>query len=73
MKKYLSFTLLALLMGYAGAWIAMPKTASQVEAKKETAYERVTRTGVLRCGYATWPPNVMKDPNTGKVSGIIRI
>ena len=71
MKKYLSFTLLALLMGYAGAWIAMPKTASQVEAKKETAYERVTRTGVLRCGYATWPPNVMKDPNTGKVSGII--
>ena len=38
---------------------------------KESAYDRVLRTGVLRCGYADWPPSVFtKDPTTGKISGI---
>ena len=36
----------------------------------ETAYDRVIKTGVLRCGYAVWDPGVMKDPNTGKMSGL---
>lgn len=38
---------------------------------KETAYERVMRTGTLRCGYLVFPPHVIKDPNTGKFSGIV--
>lgn len=38
----------------------------------ETAYDRVLRTGIIRCGYAEWPPNVfVKDPQTGKVSGVL--
>ena len=38
----------------------------------ESAYDRVLRTGVLRCGYTDWPPDVfVKDPTTGKVSGIL--
>jgi len=37
----------------------------------ESAYERVMRTGVLRCGYGLWEPSVMRDPNTGQFSGII--
>lgn len=36
----------------------------------ETAYERVMRTGVLRCGYQPYAPALMKDPNTGEMSGI---
>ena len=71
MKNYILVTLLALIMGYAGAKIATPDIVQSTEAKKETAYERVIRTGVLRCGYATWPPNVMVDANTGEISGII--
>ena len=39
---------------------------------QETAYDRVLRTGILRCGYADWPPYVFtKDAETGKVSGIL--
>lgn len=37
---------------------------------KETALDRVRRTGVLRCGYAEWPKYVDRDPATGKLSGI---
>ncbi|MDR3425226.1 MAG: transporter substrate-binding domain-containing protein [Alphaproteobacteria bacterium] len=39
-------------------------------AKTETAYERVMRTGTLRCGYTPYSIGFMKDPNTGKMSGI---
>jgi len=38
-------------------------------AKKETAYERVMRTGTLRCGYYIYPPETTKDPNTGAMGG----
>lgn len=66
---YLFVAIIALAMGYAGALLAPQK--KDVAVKKETAFERVMRTGVLRCGYAMWPPLVMnKDPNTGELSGI---
>ena len=39
--------------------------------ERESAYDRVMRTGVLRCGYLSLPPLIMKDPNTGKISGIM--
>jgi polar amino acid transport system substrate-binding protein len=35
----------------------------------ETVYERVMRTGKIRAGYGIYPPGVIKDPNTGKLSG----
>ncbi len=37
---------------------------------KESVYDRVERTGTIRCGYISWPPFLIKDANTGKVSGI---
>src|SRR4051812_12526459 len=39
-------------------------------AKQETVYERVTRTGVIRAAYISYPPALMRDTNTGKMSGI---
>lgn len=39
-------------------------------AEAEPAYARVINTGKLRCGYATWPPYMMKNPNTGQLEGI---
>jgi len=41
-----------------------------VAAEKESAYDRVMRTGVLRCGFAPWPPYFNLDPNTQKLSGL---
>lgn len=45
--------------------IAVPAYADQTK----TAAQRVIDSGVLRCGYATSPPVLVKDPNTGKLSG----
>jgi ABC-type amino acid transport substrate-binding protein len=39
-------------------------------AQAETAYERVIKTGTLRCGYGVFEPMVMRDANTGALSGI---
>lgn len=36
----------------------------------ESVYDRIMRTGILRCGYFVYPPYLEKDPNTGAVSGI---
>lgn len=46
-----------------------PSRGTAAPAAKETAYERVMRTGKLRCGYYVFPPVVMRDPNTGEMSG----
>jgi len=43
-------------------------TAQTVQAK-ETAYERVMRTGTLRCGYVFYPEFLARDVNTGIMSG----
>lgn len=48
-----------------------PQKGISVSKKEESAYERVTRTGILRCGYIVYPPALIKDPNTGKLSGIM--
>ncbi len=35
-----------------------------------SVYERVMKSGVIRCGYVIYNPGCLKDPNTGKLSGI---
>lgn len=47
--------------------VVLPASAQD---KAESAYDRVMRTGVLRCGYFSWPPFFEKDPTTGAVSGV---
>jgi polar amino acid transport system substrate-binding protein len=36
----------------------------------ESAYERVMRTGILRCGYGISPPTLVRDVNSGEISGL---
>ncbi len=38
--------------------------------RNTSVYDRVTKTGILRCGYAPWGSSLMIDPNTGAKSGI---
>lgn len=40
-------------------------------SSRESAYNHVVTSGTLRCGYATWPPFLTKDPNNGEMSGIL--
>ncbi len=42
---------------------------SSFAAEKESAFDRITRTGTIRCAYWLAPPMLMKDPNTGAMSG----
>lgn len=39
-------------------------------AEKETAYDRVVASGVIRCGYGISPPVLVQDPNTKVISGL---
>ncbi|MBI1309290.1 MAG: transporter substrate-binding domain-containing protein [Proteobacteria bacterium] len=57
-----------LIGGLVGVWVLRPVGGG--EGHKESAYERVMRTGVLRCGYIVWAPYITKDPKTGEISGI---
>lgn len=52
--------------------LAAPTTVTEATTVKavESAYDRVLRTGVLRCGFAAWPPFFVLDPNTKELTGI---
>jgi len=39
-------------------------------AKTESTYERVMRTQMIRCGYVVFSYGIIKDPNTGAMSGL---
>lgn len=60
MKKILSALLVFLCL------ISFNAEASE----KESAYERVMRTGTIRCGYILLPPEMMRDVNTNEFSGL---
>lgn len=71
MRNILIAVLLSVLASVLVVKTMVPATGAAAPAARETAYERVMRTGVIRCGYFVWEPLVMKDPNTGDVSGLI--
>jgi len=50
------------------ALFSLPALAADRGA--ESAYDRVMRTGVIRCGYVVYGSFFAYDPNTGKMSGI---
>jgi polar amino acid transport system substrate-binding protein len=73
--KPFSTVLLAVLLSVIAAYatVKMVSTSSApvaAEAKKETVYERVMRTGTIRCGYTPYSIGFIKDPNSGAMSGI---
>ncbi len=68
--------LISLVAGAVGGRLAAPRMVTAVasspqaaSASSEPAYERVMRTGTLRCGYLLWPPLLTKDPNSGQFKG----
>jgi len=61
---------LSVLSAFITVKMTAPKNGAETVAHKETAYERVMRTQTLRCAYTPYPPFMIKDANTGKLSGI---
>jgi polar amino acid transport system substrate-binding protein len=43
---------------------------STMTKSEQSVFDRVMNSGKIRCGYLTYAPNFVKDPNTGEFSGI---
>lgn len=74
MKSILISALTALIVSlvvfYYGA--SMPESSPRITiAQKESAYDRVMRTGVLKCGYYQWPGIATKNPNNDDLTGMV--
>jgi len=67
--KNKAFSLLTLALSGAAlvvALISFNQKDGLTLAPKEPPFERIMRTGVIRCGYVLWPPSSWKDPQHGK-------
>lgn len=60
----LTISVLAMLSG------CRSQPAGNTTAAGLSTYDRVIKTGTIRCGYIPYPPGSYKDPNTGRLSGI---
>ncbi len=75
MKSSLKFShmvlvvVLSALTAFAVGKYMGPAEPSQTKPQ-ETAFERIMRTGTIKCGYVVIPPQLARDPNTGEISGI---
>ena len=71
MKNFLAFILIVVVGIIASiATVRVINTPHTDTAKTENVYDRVIRTGTLRCAYTLYSIGLMKDPNTGQLSGI---
>jgi len=52
------------------AIIASEATRKKPASEDVSVYDRVMQSRTIRCGYGVWPPFIVKNPNTGKLSGI---
>lgn len=68
--KHLLTILVAVVASLLAVYTFGPK-GGEGAAPRETAYERVMRTGVLRCGYGVAPPWMYVDVNSGEVKGVM--
>lgn len=68
MKHTITTIIIAAIVSYVVA--ISTSSTGPVTASKESVYDRVMRTGTIRCGYYVAEPYTIKDLKTGKLSGI---
>ncbi|HEU0117897.1 MAG TPA: transporter substrate-binding domain-containing protein [Alphaproteobacteria bacterium] len=68
--KFGSVILIVVLSVLASSLTSFYIGAKPAASLRESTYDRVMRTKTIRCGYAAWPPLLIKDPNSGKLSGV---
>jgi len=52
------------------SWITIKESVSSGVDQSQTVYNKVMKSGVMNVCYLSYPPALIKDPNTGKLSGI---
>lgn len=72
--KFILLLVIVAILGVGIGFIVQceykPTTPQTVLQKQESLYNRVLRTGTIRCSYCAYPPYCIKDPNTGNMTGI---
>lgn len=66
--SYLALGLALITLGLV--FFRAPDNGDYQKGRKDAAFERIMQTNTLRCGYGIWAPGLVKDPKTGKFSGI---
>ena len=68
MNNYLLIFFLTIIIPFINS--CSSSSSYSYDNKNDSLYQRVIKLGKIRCGYGLFPPYCMKDPNTGKLSGI---
>ncbi|MDD3182068.1 MAG: transporter substrate-binding domain-containing protein [Alphaproteobacteria bacterium] len=69
--QFLAVAILSAAISYITATHFAAKTAStSTETERESTIDRIKRTKTLRCGYVPYNPLIIKDLQTGEISGI---
>ncbi len=69
MNKTSLLSVIIALTALASVFV-LQKPQNTADRGAETVFERVMRTQIIRCGYISAPPLLIKDPNTGRLSGV---
>lgn len=69
-REFLKMMSASAVVGLAGGYLSQtPKDMTAVQ-NQETSYDRIIRTGTIRCAYAVYEPATMIDPITRQMSGL---
>ena len=69
-KNYITIAIvLSVVALIVGIWALI--TSPTVNLVSQDTFDKVLKTNTLTICYATWPPSVIKDPNTGELSGFL--
>lgn len=68
-RDFLKLLTLGGLAAGAGALASRTQSKDGIK-KKDDSFDAILKRGTLRCGYLVYAPHFIRDPNTGKFSGI---
>lgn len=60
-------TIIALAVSFVGVRLF---SISSIQTRPQSTLDEVQKRGEIKVGYVVYPPGMIKDPNTGKLSGI---
>jgi ABC-type amino acid transport substrate-binding protein len=63
--------MISLRLAFAAIFIGLVFTSPSFANENILVFDRVIANKEIRCGYVAVPPHIIKDPNTGRLSGII--
>jgi len=70
-KKFSIIAIILSIIALIIAVWAISRLSAPISASKEDTFSKVLKSNNLAVCYVAWPPSVIKDPNTGKLSGFL--